>query len=64
MADMIEAIQKEDVLCIEILEEMGEKLGRGIAGLMNIFNPELVVLGGTLSLTSEYISLPIKSAIH
>lgn len=64
MADMIEAIQKEDVLCIEILEEMGEKLGRGIAGLMNIFNPELVVLGGTLSLTSEYISLPIKSAIR
>lgn len=64
MVDMIEAIQKEDVLCIEILEEMGEKLGRGIAGLMNIFNPELVVLGGTLSLTSEYISLPIKSAIR
>lgn len=64
MADMIEAIQKEDVLCIEILEEMGLNLGRGIAGLMNIFNPELVVLGGALSLTGEYISLPIKSAIR
>lgn len=64
MEDMIEAIQKEDVLCIEILEEMGVSLGRGIAGLMNIFNPELVVLGGTLSLTGEYISLPIKSAIR
>lgn len=64
MADMIEAIQKEDVLCIEILEEMGVNLGRGIAGLMNIFNPELVVLGGTLSLTGEYLSLPIKSAIR
>lgn len=64
MVDMIEAIQKEDVLCIEILEEMGLNLGRGIAGLMNIFNPELVVLGGALSLTGEYISLPIKSAIR
>lgn len=64
LADMIEAIQKEDVLCIEILEEMGLNLGRGIAGLMNIFNPELVVLGGALSLTGEYISLPIKSAIR
>lgn len=64
MVDMIEAIQKEDVLCIEILEEMGLNLGRGIAGLINIFNPELVVLGGPLSLTGEYISLPIKSAIR
>lgn len=64
MADMIEAIQKEDVLCIEILEEMGLNLGRGIAGLMNIFNPELVVLGGALSLTGEYLSLPIKSAVR
>lgn len=64
LTQMIEAILKEDVLCIEILEEMGVSLGRGIAGLMNIFNPELVVLGGTLSLASEYISLPIKSAIR
>lgn len=64
MDDMIEAIHKEDVLCIEILEEMGVNLGRGIAGLMNIFNPELVILGGTLSTTGEYLSLPIKSAIR
>lgn len=62
--DIIEAIQKEDVLCIEILEEMGAILGRSIAGLMNIFNPELVILGGTLAQTGEYLSLPIKSAIR
>ena len=43
---------------------MGVNLGKGIAGLMNIFNPELVILGGTLSLAGEYISLPIKSAIR
>lgn len=64
LTDLIEAIQKEDILCIDILEQMGVNLGKGIAGLMNIFNPELVVLGGTLSLTGEYISLPIKSAIR
>lgn len=64
MDDLIEAIQKEDVLCIEILEQMGLNLGRGIAGLMNIFNPELVVLGGAFSQTGEYLSLPVKSAIR
>lgn len=64
LADLVEAIRKEDTLCIDILEQIGFNLGKGIAGLINIFNPELVVLGGTLSLTGEYISLPIKSAIR
>ena len=55
---------KEDVLAIEILELIGNNLGKAIAGLMNIFNPELVILGGSLSLTDEYIRLPIRSAVR
>ena len=46
---LIEAINHEDMLCIELAEELGYKLGRNIAGLINIFNPELVVIGGILS---------------
>lgn len=64
LSDLIDAIHKEDMLSIEILEEIGLNLGKGIAGLINIFNPELVVLGGPLSQTGEYLSLPIKSAIR
>ena len=64
LSDLIDAIHKEDMLSIEILEEIGFNLGKGIAGLMNIFNPELVVLGGPLSQTGEYLSLPIKSAVR
>ena len=63
LKDLIDAIMKEDVLAIEILELIGNNLGKAIAGLMNIFNPELVILGGSLSLTDEYIRLPIRSAV-
>ena len=49
--EIIAAVNKEDLLCIEIVEEIGQKLGKQIAGLINIFNPELVIIGGTLSLT-------------
>lgn len=52
------------MLCIEIVEEIGQKLGKQIAGLINIFNPELVIIGGTLSLTDDYIAQPIKTAIR
>lgn len=63
MNDLIEAIHKEDMLTIELLEEVGVNLGKGIAGLINIFNPELVIIGGPLAETGEYLLLPVKSAV-
>ena len=62
--EIITAVNKEDLLCIEIVEEIGQKLGRQIAGLISIFNPELVIIGGTLSSTGDYIVQPIKTAIR
>jgi predicted NBD/HSP70 family sugar kinase len=62
--DIINAVNKEDMLCIEIVEEIGQKLGKQIAGLINIFNPELVVIGGAISQTGDYIIQPIKTAVR
>ncbi len=63
LEDIIEAALEEDMLAIEIIEEVGNKLGKAISGLINLFNPELLVIGGTLSMTGDYIFLPIKSAV-
>ena len=49
---------------IEIVEEIGQRLGKHIAGLINIFNPEMVIIGGTLALTEDYILQPIKTAVR
>ena len=62
--DIIDAAINDDVLAIELVAEVGEKLGKGIAVLINIFNPEMVILGGSLAATGEYIRLPIKSALN
>ncbi len=64
LTDVIQAAKNEDVLCIELLAEVGEKLGKGLAALINIFNPELIILGGTLSETGDYLRLPARSAIN
>lgn len=64
LEDLIEAAKHEDVLVIELLSEMGEMLGRALSVLINIFNPELVILGGTLYETGEYLRLPARSAIN
>lgn len=64
MDDIIEAANNEDVLSIELIGDIGDKIGRGIALLVNIFNPELVILGGSLVETGDYIRLPVRSALN
>lgn len=60
--DLIDATLKEDMLCIEILEEVGEQLGLHLANLINIFNPHVVVIGGPLSQVGDYLLHPIQIA--
>ncbi|MDR0939371.1 MAG: ROK family transcriptional regulator [Mediterranea sp.] len=64
LEEIIESVNNDDLLCIDIVEKIGLKLGKHIAGLINLFNPELVIIGGELSRTNDYIALPIKSAIR
>jgi predicted NBD/HSP70 family sugar kinase len=64
LQDIIDAALKEDMLVMETLSEMGEKLGKALAVLINIFNPELVILGGIVSETGDFLRLPIRSALN
>ena len=60
--DIIDATLKEDLLCIELVEDIGQKLGRYLAGLINLLNPEMVIIGGSLARTGDSILQPVKSA--
>ena len=64
LEDILNAVNEEDVLAIEVIEEIGAVLGRAVAGLINLFNPELVVIGGTMSEAKEYLMLPIKQSVQ
>ena len=62
--DILEAILKEDVTAIECIEEVGATLGRAVAGLINIFNPDMVIIGGRLSVAERYLMPPLKIAVN
>ena len=64
LADILKAVEEEDVLAIECIGKIGETLGRGIAGLINIFNPGLVIIGGRLIVGKNYLMYPIKTAVN
>lgn len=61
--DIIEAASNDDVLSIELIGQMGEKLGRGMGVLLNLFNPEAIIVGGALARAGDYLMLPLRSAL-
>lgn len=62
--DIIEAANNDDVLSISLISLVAEKLGRGVGVLINLLNPDLVVVGGSLSLVGDYLMLPLKMAVN
>lgn len=65
LSEIKDAVAREDVLCIEALQQIGLRLGEKTAGLINVFNPELVVLGGELAAAAgDYILDPMRMAVN
>ena len=62
--DILEAVNKEDVTAIECIETVGATLGRAVAGLINIFNPDMVIVGGRLSAAERYLMPQLKMAVN
>ena len=57
--DVTELAREGDEAALSVLEEAGRWLGIGLAGFVNIFNPEVVAIGGSAAKAGELI---LKSA--
>lgn len=52
-----------DQLSIEIIRESGEMVGDVLAGLVNFFNPEMIVIGGGVSNLGNLLLSSIRQAV-
>ena len=57
-----DAAEAGDALSIEILQEIGHFVGLGIASMVNVFNPEVVVMGGKISQSKTLFGAAIRTA--
>lgn len=55
-----EEAAKGDAVALEVFEETGYYLGLCVANLINLFNPEMVVIGGGIAQAGDIILGPIK----
>jgi len=61
--DAAEAAKEGDQLSLEAFERAGHYLGRGIANMLHIFNPSIVVLGGSVTKAGSLIFDPFHQSL-
>lgn len=61
---IMDAAVRGDKFAIELLSEAAYHIGRGVAILIHLFNPELIVLSGRGSLAGKLWLTPIQQAIN
>lgn len=64
LSSVIQAANSGDQFAISLFSDVGHWLGRGIAYLIQIFNPELIIIGGRVAEASQFILAPIQQSIN
>ncbi len=58
------AAQDGDKLSIDVIEKAAYYLGTGMVNLVNIFNPEMIIVGGGMSAMGELLLEPARKVVR
>ena len=61
---LVRLASEGETRAIEILDGIGRRLGAGIGTLVNIFHPELVVIGGGFAAAGDFIFDPARELVQ
>jgi glucokinase len=62
--DVLDLARKGDEAAIEVLREAGTWLGIGLATYINIFDPEVIAIGGGVSEAGDLVSEPARRELQ
>ena len=62
--EIIKAAQNGDQFAVELFSGAGHNIGRGVAILIHILNPEMVILSGRGSLAGKIWKAPVEQALN
>ncbi len=61
---IIEAANDGDQFAIKMLSKIGMELGKGLSVLIQLFNPQVIIIGGKIAAAKQYITTPIQQSIN
>jgi len=62
--EILQLSKKNDPKADAIISQMGEELGQAISILLHLFNPELIILGGSFTVIGEKLIYPIAKSMN
>jgi predicted NBD/HSP70 family sugar kinase len=64
LREVISRAQQGDAGCRRVLADAGRHIGVAVAGVCNLLNPELVVLGGALAAAEDLLLDPMRDVVE
>jgi predicted NBD/HSP70 family sugar kinase/biotin operon repressor len=62
--DLLRLAEEGDARCQRVIADAGRVVGRAVADLCNYLNPDLVVVGGDLSVAGDVLLEPLREAVR
>lgn len=62
--NILSAVNKGDLLAIELIHGQGQKLGQALGGILNLLNPELIVISGDIAKVAEFYLDAVKIGLR
>ena len=63
-ATVYEGVVREDEYATEVMKDTARFLGAGIANLINILNPQMVVIAGGVTRAGEHLFTPLRAEVR
>lgn len=64
IATVVAQANKGDTACIRVLADTGHQAGLALANLCNLFNPELILIGGELAQAGDLLLGPLRESVR
>lgn len=61
---LLGALEQEDSLCLDLITDQCDKMGRYLAMLINLLNPGMLIIGGDFAQLNDFVLLPIQASIR
>jgi predicted NBD/HSP70 family sugar kinase len=63
-SDVSYAASHGDPVSLEVITNAGRLIGRMLAGIVNLFNPSLIVIGGGVAATGDVLLATIRESVY
>ncbi|SES84390.1 ROK family protein [Anaerobranca gottschalkii] len=61
--DVFDAAKKGDKICLDIIKDVANNLGLAIANVINILNPQMIIIGGGVAAAGDILFKPLEEVV-